>query len=169
MGSFAVSLASATAALILASGVAQARTPDSTESSRAFVREVIQGDLAEIQVGKLAQEKGSKNIKEFGQRLASDHTANLKKARLLADSLGVAAPAAPTAKQKAMYDKLSSLSGHVFDRQFAKRMVQDHKKDIMAFQQESRRSGPTADFAKQTLSTLQAHLDLAKSLTGSKA
>jgi putative membrane protein len=153
---------------MLDSGLVQARTPDTTEASRAFVKEAIQSDLAEIQIGKLAQEKGaSEKVKQFGQRLESDHSANLEKARPLAESLGVKLPTTPNANQKATYDKLSRLSGQQFDRRFAKKIVQDHKKDIKAFQQEGRKSGPAADFAKQTLPTLQEHLKIAKSLSGS--
>jgi putative membrane protein len=158
----------ATVALMFDFGLAQARTPDVTEANRAFVKEAVQGDLAEIQIGKLAQEKGaSEKVKQFGQRLESDHSANLEKARALAESLGVTPPSGPNANQKATYDKLSRFSGSRFDRRFAKKAVQDHKKDIKAFQQESKRSGPAADFAKQTLPTLQEHLKIAKSLSGS--
>jgi putative membrane protein len=161
--------AMAAANLMFASGPVLARSPDSTEANRAFVKEVIQGDLAEIQIGKLAQEKGaSEKAKQFGQRLENDHSANLKKVRALAESLGVPPPTAPDAKQESTYDRLSSLSGQSFDRRFAKKMVQDHRKDIKAFQQKSTGSGPVADFAKQTLPTLQEHLKLAKALSGAR-
>jgi putative membrane protein len=165
----AIFLAPAAVILLLASGLAQARTPDSTETDRTFVKKAIQGDLAEIEIGKLAQQKGaSEKVKQFGQRLEADHTANLEKAKPLAGSLGSAPPTAPNANQKAAYDKLSSLSGREFDRTFAKKMLKDHKKDIKEFQRESRRSGPAADFAKRTLPTLEEHLKLAKSLSGSR-
>lgn len=164
----AVIFITAMAALTLNSGLAQARAPEATEANRSFVKEAIQSDLAEIQIGKLAQEKGvSEKVKQFGRKLESDHGANLEKAGALAESLGVRVPTGPNANQKATYEKLSRLSGTQFDRRFARKMVQDHKKDIKAFQQESRKSGPAADFAKQTLPTLQAHLKIAKSLGGS--
>jgi len=159
----------AIAALTFNSGLVRARSSDSAQADRAFVREAIQSDLAEVQIGKLAQEKGvSEKVKQFGQRLQGDHGASLEKARSLAESMNITLPTAPNAKQEATYDKLSRLSGPQFDRWFAKRMVQDHKKDIKAFRKESRRSGPAADFAKQTLPTLQEHLKTAKSLSSSK-
>jgi putative membrane protein len=162
-------LAAMAVALVSASGMAQGRSPDPAKASRAFVNEVIQGDLAEIQMGKLAQEKGaSEKVKQFGRRLASDHGANLEKARPLAASMGMRLPTTPNAKQKAMYYKLSSLSGPDFDRRFARKMVQDHEKDIRAFQRESSRSGPVANFAKRTLPTLQEHLKIARSLSSSR-
>jgi putative membrane protein len=155
------------AALVLAPDLVQARSPEPTAANRAFMQEAIRGDLAEIQVGKLAQGKGaSKKVKQFGQRLERDHTANLQTARPLAESLGVRPPTAPDAKQKATYDELSRLSGAQFDREFRKRMVQDHKKDIKAFQHATTGSGAAANFARQTLPTLREHLKLAKSLDG---
>lgn len=164
-----VMAAMASVALMFASGAVLARSPDATGADRAFVKEAIQGDLAEIQIGKLAQEKGaSEQVKQFGQRLQNDHGANLEKARQLAASLGVAAPTAPDAKQNAAYARLNGLSGPQFDQRFAKKMVRDHKKDIKAFRKESKRSGAAGDFAKQTLPTLQEHLKVAKSLTSSK-
>jgi putative membrane protein len=85
----------AMAALMFDFGLVQARTPDTAEANRAFVKEAMQGDLAEIQIGKLAQEKGaSEKVKQFGQRLESDHGANLEKVRPLAESLGVKLPTA---------------------------------------------------------------------------
>jgi putative membrane protein len=165
----AVIFIAALAALPFNSGLIQARAPEATEANRTFVKEAIQSDLAEIQIGKLAQEKSaSEKVKQFGRRLESDHGANLEKAGALAKSLGVTTlPTGPNANQKATYDKLSRLSGTQFDRRFARKMMQDHKKDIKAFQQESRKSGPASDFAKQTLPTLEEHLQIAKSLGGS--
>jgi putative membrane protein len=162
-------IAAIAGATLMCTAAVHARTADSTTASRAFVKEAIQGDLAEVQIGRLAQKKGaSDGVKQFGQRLESDHAANLEKAKSLAASLGAAPPAEPNAKQKFTYHQLSHLSGQQFDRQFARKMVKDHEKDIRAFALESKRSGPTAEFARQTLPTLEVHLKLAKSLTGSR-
>ena len=51
-----------------------------------------------------------------------------------------------------------------FDRQFAKEMVEDHQKDIAAFQKASSMSDAAGMFAKDTLPTLQHHLQMAQSL-----
>ena len=43
-------------------------------ASRTFVTEGIQGNLAEVRMGQLAQEKGqSQDVRAFGQMLATDH------------------------------------------------------------------------------------------------
>jgi putative membrane protein len=44
-------------------------------ATEKFIKEAIEGNLAEVQVGKLAQDKGQRaDVKSFGQMLASDHS-----------------------------------------------------------------------------------------------
>jgi putative membrane protein len=143
------------------------KTP--SKANEKFMTEAMQGNLAEIKIGELAQEKGqSQGVKQFGQTLVNDHSANQKKAEQVAQSLGVTPPTEPSAKQQAVYDKLSKLSGADFDKQFAQAMVRDHREDIAEFLRESRRSGESASFAKETLPTLRKHLQTARGLTQQK-
>ena len=68
-----------------------------------------------------------------------------------------------------MYDKLSKLTGDAFDRQFATEMVADHKKDIQKYQRAAKeKNDPVADYANQTLPTLQKHLETAQGLVANK-
>jgi putative membrane protein len=102
--------------------------------------------------------------------LVTDHSAGNDKAMQVASSLGVNAPTEPNKTQKATYDKLSKLSGSAFDRQFAKTMVDDHKKDIREFEKESKSANAqVAQFAKDTLPTLREHLETAQSLAKVKS
>jgi putative membrane protein len=153
------------AVTMLALSALQAQSAGSSHANQIFMNKAMQGDLAEIQIGKLAQQKGTnEKVKRFGEKLVADHGANLEKAKSLAQSMGVTPPTAPNAAQKASYDRLNKLSGSEFDRKFAANMVQDHKKDIKEFRHESRKSGASADFARQTAPKLQQHLRIAESL-----
>ena len=137
------------------------------KADQSFLDDAVQGDLSEINMGKLAQQKGqSRDVKSYGQMLEQDHGQHLQKAKQEAQQMGVTPPSAPNAKQKKMYDHLSSLSVSQFDRQFAQEMVTDHKEDIGKYQKEAKSNGPLADFAQQTIPTLQKHLQTAESLTG---
>jgi putative membrane protein len=132
--------------------------------------EAMQGDLAEIAIGQLAQRNGaSPAVKQFGEKLVNDHTANLAQAKLASKSLGMSVPSAPNDEQKAAYDRLRKLSGPDFDRQFAAHMVEDHEKDIAKFQRESEQRTPAGEFAKLSLPKLQEHLQIARSLTTSSS
>ena len=55
-----------------------------------------------------------------------------------------------------------------FDRQFIKDMVKDHKEDVARYEKESHKTGPAADYAKQTLPKLRAHLKMAEDLQSSE-
>ncbi|MBV8509032.1 MAG: DUF4142 domain-containing protein, partial [Xanthobacteraceae bacterium] len=88
---------------------------------QTFIKDAIEGNLAEVQMGKLAQDKGqSDGVKSFGQMLATDHSDANQKATAVANQIGVTPPTEPNAKQKALYEKMSKLSGAAFDQQFAK-------------------------------------------------
>ncbi len=171
MNSYRTIVLAFAAALTLAgvNAVAQTmKTPPGTlvNGDQTFLNDAIQGDLAEIDVGKLAQQKGSaQDVKQFGRTLEKDHSQHLQKAKQTAQQMGLNAPSEPSAKQKKTYDQLSKLSGAQFDRQFAQEMVSDHKQDISKFEKQAKSNGPLAEFAQQTLPTLQKHLQTAQSLS----
>jgi putative membrane protein len=153
------------AVTLFTSSSLQAQNASGTDASRTFMKKAIEADLAEIQTGKLAREKGTnEKVKNFGEKLVSDHSANLKKAKSVAQSLGIKPPVSPNSAQKATYDTLNKLAHSRFDREFTERMIEDHKKDIREFQNESKKSGVVADFARQTLPKLRQHLQVAESL-----
>jgi putative membrane protein len=155
------------AALVLLGSIAMASAAD--RGSQKFITEAIQGNLAEVEVGKLAQQKGQSDaVRSFGQRLMSDHSDANQKATELARQLGVTPPNEPNAKQKAIYDKLSKLSGEAFDRAFAKAMVADHKQDIKEFEKQAKKNDPAAQFANETLPVLRKHLEMAQGLSSNK-
>ena len=135
-------------------------------ASEKFIKAAIEGNLAEVQVGKLAQDKGQRaDVKSFGQMLASDHSGANQKAMQVASQLGVTPPSEPNAKQKKVYDRLSKLSGDKFDAAFAKEMVKDHKHDIKAFEKATKGGqDPAKSFASDTLPTLRKHLETAQAL-----
>jgi len=135
------------------------------DTGQKFIKEAIEGNLAEVKVGQLAQEKGaSQGVKDFGAALAKDHDMANTQATSAAQQMNVTPPDAPGLKQKAVYAKLAALSGTEFDKQFVKSMVKDHKEDVAKYQQEAQQSGPAADYAKQTLPKLREHLKMAEDL-----
>jgi putative membrane protein len=136
------------------------------KSDQTFVKDAIQANLAEVQLGQLAQQKGaSDGVRQFGTMLATDHAANNQDATALAQSLNVTPPTAPSASQKRDYDRLAKLSGAKFDQAFAKDMVSDHKKDISQFSKEAKsKDTQVAGYAAKTLPDLQKHLQTAQTL-----
>src|SRR5262249_22978080 len=122
-------------------GVGAASAAD--EAGQKFISEAIQGNLAEVQMGKLAQDRGQSDaVRSFGQTLVADHSAANEKAMATAKQLDVTPPTKPNAEQTMTYDKLAKASGEAFDREFAKMMVTDHRRDIKEFKEESNQTGP---------------------------
>jgi putative membrane protein len=159
------------AAIIAASLAPAAAMAAASKADKTFITDAIQGNLAEIQMGQLAQQKGQNDaVKSFGQMLVSDHQANNQKATQLANQLGVTPPTEPSAKQRAAYDKLSKASGAAFDRQFAQMMVMDHKQDIAKFQREAKKTkDPLGQYASDSLPVLKKHLAAAEKIESGKS
>jgi putative membrane protein len=141
------------------------------QPGQKFITKAIEGNLAEIQLGQLAQQKGAGDgVRNFGQQLVADHTAANQRATAVAGQIGVTPPSEPSKKHKAVYDRMSKLSGDAFDRQFVKHMVDDHKTEVAEHQKEAKRpNSPAASYAKETLPTLQQHLQTAQSLAKGSA
>ena len=160
---------------VVAIGFSASAVPAETQGTKAsradetFIKKAMEGDLAEVNMGKLAQEKAqSEGVKDFGKMLEQDHGEHSQKVQSKAQELGVTPPQEPNTTQKSVYDRLSKLSGAQFDNQFVKAMVTDHKEDIAKYEKEAKSKGPLADFAKETLPTLEHHLKTAESLAKQK-
>jgi hypothetical protein len=86
-------------------------TSASAKSDQAFLTDAIQGNLAEISMGQLAQKNGgSDGVRSFGQMLVEDHSAANEKAKSLAQAQGVTPQQRRNPKQK----QSSTNGGHFF-------------------------------------------------------
>jgi putative membrane protein len=136
-------------------------------SDSKFASEAASGGMAEVKLGQLAQEKGSsEKIKEFGQKMVTDHTKANEELKQTAQQQGITLPQEMSSKDQATYDRLSKLQGKQFDEAYARSMQTDHQKDVAAFQKEasSGKNDGLKQFASQTLPTLKEHLRMAQEL-----
>ena len=131
---------------------------------RTFMEDAAKGGMHEIQMGHLGIERGqSQAVKGFCQRLINDHTMANQELTALAKQKGIILPGDDT-KMVAM--PITSKSGADFDKEFGRSMIEDHQKDILAFEKEAS-SGSDLDvksWASKTLATLRAHLAEAQAL-----
>lgn len=150
-------LAAGLAAGLMAAGAAFAA--DKPEDNKSFIQTAIQHNYAEVDVGKLAQDKGQNQaVKSFGAMLVQDHGANNDKAKQVAQQLGVEPPTGADMMHQATYLKLKVLSGNTFDKSFINDMVKDHKDDIEKFEKQAQQNDATGTYAKETLPALKKHL-----------
>jgi putative membrane protein len=153
-------------ALALAAALLSAPASAQSSADKSFIKDAMQGNLAEIQMGQLAQKNaGSDEVKAFGKTLEGDHSQSNTKAMQVAAALKVTVPTEPGAKQKQTYERMAKLNGAAFDRQFAQHMIADHKQDIAKFEKAAKsKDTNVAAYASETLPTLHKHLEMAQSI-----
>jgi putative membrane protein len=152
--------------LAMGAGSAFAQAAAKANPDQKFLMEAAKGGTAEVELGKIATEKGSSpEVKSFGQRMVDDHSRAGEELKTLAKNKDITLPADIDAKDKALRDRLLKLSGDAFDRAYMAAMLDDHRKDVTAFRIEAR-SGKDPDvkaWAAKTLPALTEHLRLAQS------
>jgi putative membrane protein len=138
-----------------------------TINDKDFTKQAAEGDLAEVRLGQLAQDKGSSDaVKDFGKRMVAEHTKANEQLTSIATERNMEVPRELDKHNQKIYDQLSKLSGDEFDRAYAKDMVNDHRDNMDLFQREASggQDGILKNFASSSLPTLQDHLKMAKDL-----
>lgn len=137
----------------------------SAKDSAKFATAAAQGGTTEVELGRLAlQHAADSSVREFGQRMVTDHTAANAELKSTAARKNIQLPTEVSSDQKSMIEKLSKLSGAEFDKEYMSDMVKDHEEDVKDFQTQAN-EGTDADikaFAAKTLPTLQGHLQMAR-------
>ena len=112
---------------------AAATVAGSQKLSRAdekLMTQLGEANLAEINAGKLAEEKSqNEQVKSLARKMVDDHTKALDDLKQLAQAKGVTLPTEPDRQQKAMEKRLSSLSGDKFDKQYVEQVSERSHKD----------------------------------------
>ena len=136
-------LAFITAALL---GALTAQAQNLAKSDQQMLEQLAQGNMAEIEAGKIALQKSQNaEVKSFAQQMIDDHTKGLQEVQSVAQAKGVTLPAEVDAKHKAMASKLDGLSGDAFDRTYLSQAgVNEHKK-THALVQKVQRNAKDAD------------------------
>ncbi|HEU4587892.1 MAG TPA: DUF4142 domain-containing protein [Gemmatimonadales bacterium] len=140
-----------------------------SKSDSTFVAKAAEGGMEEVELGRLAQEKASSPaVKQFGERMAKDHSKANQQLASAAQQSGIAIP--PDADKKAQKEasKLAGKSGKDFDTAYMKMMLKDHSKDVREFEKQASSGQAPAikNVASETVPVLEEHLTLAKQVAG---
>jgi putative membrane protein len=155
-------LAAAVASLVFCLGAHAAG--NLSRGDTKFLQEAAADNMAEIDLGKLAQEKAMhEEVKSFAKRMVEDHGKALEELKAVASANGVTLPGEPDRKAQTHRARLEKLSGGDFDRAYMKRMVSDHRQDVHEFKEHasSKKESDAKTFAAKTLPTLVTHLESA--------
>jgi putative membrane protein len=113
---------------------------------RNFVQDLWADGDAEVQLGKLAVERGaSADVKRFGEMMVQDHTKAGEQLKQIATQYNIQPDPAKADEHKDAMDKLSKLRGGEFDREFINRMIDDHQNAVNDLQGRVDYKGSTAD------------------------
>jgi putative membrane protein len=92
------------------------------------VHDVAIANMAEIDAGRLAVERGSTaDVKKFAQMMIDDHTAAGEKFKAVATQYNIELPAQVDEKHQEQRDKLAAKQALDFDRDYADAMVDGHQ------------------------------------------
>ncbi|HEY2649866.1 MAG TPA: DUF4142 domain-containing protein, partial [Puia sp.] len=130
-----------------------------------FVVSAADGGMLEVQLGKLAEQKGqNKSVKNFGAMMVKDHSKANEQLKKLASSKNITIPATLSDKCQKQLSDLSAKSGTDFDKDYTSAMVSGHKDNIDMFKKEAENGKDSAivQWARGKLPTLEHHLDMAE-------
>ena len=133
---------------------------------QVFIKEAVQGNLAEVQLGELAAQRGaSEAVRKFGTTLRADHHAALQRATNVAKSLKIEPPTEPTTEARGTYAGLAQLSGSEFDAAFVSHMIAAHEAAIATYSRNANSDNDAvATMVADALPKLRAHLAAAHAL-----
>jgi putative membrane protein len=101
-----------------------------------FAVEAANGGMAEVELGKLAQEMATNSqVKDFGKMMVKDHSMANVEMKELAKSKKITLPDSMGSEEQKLKAELAAKSGAEFDKAYVEAMVNDHKKDIATFEE----------------------------------
>jgi putative membrane protein len=134
-------------------------------SSVSFVTDVGNGNLTEIELGKLAQQNANyPRIKEFAAKMVDAHTKAMDKLQKASFNSGVTVPQAST--DTSTISSFAEKKGRAFDNDYIKEMVSAHQKmaDMLDAARSKLKDSSLKAFAEAMLPEVNAHLEEARNI-----
>lgn len=133
------------------------------EGDSKFATQAAVSGMAEVELGKLALEKGtSQQVKDFAGMMVKDHGMANTELMTLAQQKNITLPSTVDDEHKKKMDDLSKKTGADFDKAYVDAMVSGHKQTLKLMEDEAR-DGKDADlkaFASKTAPVVQGHLTM---------
>jgi putative membrane protein len=136
-------------------------------SDQVFLRAAAIGNRAEADLGKLAAEKASAAaVKDFGQRMVTDHGTTLDSVQKLARASETALPRELDMDHRVVMQQLQAAEADAFDIEYIRAQVAEHQRTatLLMYQIGAGQSEQVRSFAKESLVHVMDHLAAAKEL-----
>jgi len=138
-------------------------------ADRSFIDAAAEANLGEIDIAKMVVQKSTElAVKDFANRMVTDHTQASQKLASVAEMNGVTLPTEASATERNQKSELEKLSGAQLNDAYLRDELQGHKETISAFESEIEhgQNQEAKNYAEQTLPTLQDHIRIAENVAG---
>ena len=105
-------------------------------STQDFVAQVAQSEIFQIEISKLAQQRGRGTTKQFAEKMLEEHKATFSqlKALVVSRSVRVPIPATLSSTYQTKLDKLKTLHDADFEKEFEQAQADLHKEIVSLFE-----------------------------------
>jgi len=138
-------------------------------TDRSFITSAAEANLAEIDIAKMVDQRSTDPaVKDFANRMVTDHTQASQKLASVAEMNGVKLPTEASATERGKKSELEKLSGAQLNDAYVRDELQGHKETISAFESEIEhgQNEEAKNYAEQTLPTLQDHIRIGEDIAG---
>ncbi len=129
------------------------------DTDRQFIQMAGKDGMKEVHMGQMAVQQGqSDEVKKLGSKIVTDHTKANNQLMAIAEKKGM------KLDLRHKMDKMSKKDMENFDQAWLAMMVNDHNKDIAAYDKQAKMGADPElkAYAKKTLPVLQSHLKMVK-------
>ncbi len=141
------------------------RQPTVWGNDAKFLQEAVNGQLREIQFGRMAMEKGSDDFtRQYGDMLVKEHSLMLSDLRDIAMKKHVSVPQDVMEKDRNDWKSMDDKSGADWDSSFRNMMIMDHQKDLESFEMAAKKSSDSdiRAFVRKYTPHIKMHLKAAQ-------
>lgn len=137
-GVFFIPVLAITFLCLIAATLAQSDMSSSQNNDLRFVQAAANNCIWKMNLGDLAKKQAaSKKVKEYGEKMATDHGQYYQELNRLAGRKGMAFMADQDRVRKDTFVFLSQEYGAAFDRNYISLMADDNQRDISLYRQEA--------------------------------
>lgn len=150
-----------------AEGGTPSRDGTVNRQDRKFVEDAAIGGMAEVQLGQLAAQRAQDPaVRDFANRMVSDHTPANQRLMTIASTVGITPPEKLDFMHRRTVKKLTKDEAKDFDKDYIESQVSDHKKmiELMEEQMEDGQNAELKQYATDLLPRLREHLQMAQRL-----
>lgn len=123
-----------------------------TGGDRDFIEESAAAGMAEVELGKLALERGqSADVKRFAQMMVDEHSKSGEALQQVAGRYNFTPPATLADDHRELRDRLSRLQGAEFDREYMQAMVDGHEDVVDHLESRVDRNGAGAAYSNDAV------------------